>query len=268
MKRLVATGLLLGLSTLLYSVRAHSQTVAVAIPQDLSPLGMYLAADWVVKLVMISLIVASFLTWSVCVYKAAQLLRARRQECALLAVFLNAKSLEQAQQQCIESNLAENSAGQALLQAVHLEQRLTGATTDLDGLKERVSARLDRIQLSYQAHLNRGLGVVATVGSVAPFVGLFGTVWGIMNSFVGIAESQTTNLAVVAPGIAEALLATAIGLVAAIPAVVIYNHFARSLSGYRTLLGDSATALLILLSRDLSKEYQPNVAVAPVVRVA
>jgi biopolymer transport protein ExbB len=82
-------------------------------------------------------------------------------------------------------------------------------------------------------------------------VGLFGTVWGIMNSFIGIAESQTTNLAVVAPGIAEALLATAIGLVAAIPAVVIYNHFSRSIAAYRQLLADAAAGVERLLSRDL-----------------
>ena len=95
--------------------------------------------------------------------------------------------------------------------------------------------------------------MLATIGATAPFVGLFGTVWGIMNSFIGISKSQTTNLAVVAPGIAEALLATALGLVAAIPAVVIYNVFARSIAGYRALLGDASAEVMRLVSRDLDR---------------
>jgi biopolymer transport protein ExbB len=99
----------------------------------------------------------------------------------------------------------------------------------------------------------RGTGVLATIGATAPFVGLFGTVWGIMNSFIGISKSHTTNLAVVAPGIAEALLATAFGLAAAIPAVVIYNVFARSIAGYRAGLGDAAAEVLRLVSRDLER---------------
>jgi len=99
--------------------------------------------------------------------------------------------------------------------------------------------------------MNRGTGVLATIGATAPFVGLFGTVWGIMNSFVGISKAQTTNLAIVAPGIAEALLATAVGLFAAIPAVVIYNHFARAIGAYRAELGDASAEVLRLVSRDL-----------------
>src|SRR5579862_4594246 len=97
--------------------------------------------------------------------------------------------------------------------------------------------------------ISRGTGVLATVGATAPFVGLFGTVWGIMNSFIGISNAHTTNLAVVAPGIAEALLATALGLFAAIPAVVIYNVFARTIGGYRALLADASSEVLRLLSR-------------------
>ena len=93
----------------------------------------------------------------------------------------------------------------------------------------------------------RGTGLLATIGATAPFVGLFGTVWGIMNSFIGISKAHTTNLAVVAPGIAEALLATAIGLVAAIPAVVIYNVFARSIAGYRALLADASALVMRLV---------------------
>ena len=110
--------------------------------------------------------------------------------------------------------------------------------------------------------MTRGTGVLATIGSTAPFVGLFGTVWGIMNAFIGISRSQTTNLAVVAPGIAEALLATAIGLVAAIPAVVIYNLFARWISGYRAMLGDGAAEIMRHLSRDLDRAKRPHLRAA------
>src|SRR5208282_863791 len=106
------------------------------------------------------------------------------------------------------------------------------------------------IEMAVGRKISRGTGVLATIGSTAPFVGLFGTVWGIMNSFIGISRAQTTNLAVVAPGIAEALLATAFGLVAAIPAVVIYNVFARSIAGYRLVLADASAELLRLVSRD------------------
>jgi biopolymer transport protein ExbB len=102
--------------------------------------------------------------------------------------------------------------------------------------------------------MTRGTGALATIGATAPFVGLFGTVWGIMNSFIGISKAHTTNLAVVAPGIAEALLATALGLFAAIPAVVIYNMFSRAIAAYRALYGDCTAEVLRLLSRDLDRE--------------
>jgi biopolymer transport protein ExbB len=105
------------------------------------------------------------------------------------------------------------------------------------------------VEAAMVRQISRGIGILATIGATAPFVGLFGTVWGIMNAFIGISESHTTNLAVVAPGIAEALLATALGLVAAIPAVVIYNHLARAIAGYRALLGDASAQLLLLICR-------------------
>jgi biopolymer transport protein ExbB len=103
------------------------------------------------------------------------------------------------------------------------------------------------------------MGLLATIGATSPFVGLFGTVWGIMNSFIGISKSQTTNLAVVAPGIAEALLATALGLVAAIPAVIIYNHFARVTKGYLELVGRASGSAGRLLSRDLDRTHVSSV---------
>jgi biopolymer transport protein ExbB len=125
------------------------------------------------------------------------------------------------------------------------------AEASAEGTKERVASRLERIEAAARQRIVRGTGVLATIGATAPFVGLFGTVWGIMNSFIGISEAHTTNLAVVAPGIAEALLATAAGLVAAIPAVVIYNLFARATAVYRALLADTSAEVLRLVSRDL-----------------
>ena len=126
-----------------------------------------------------------------------------------------------------------------IIQSAAREASLSGGHFD-DGLKERVALRLERVEAAMSRQIARGTGVLATIGATAPFVGLFGTVWGIMNSFIGISEAHTTNLAVVAPGIAEALLATALGLVAAIPAVVIYNHLTRTIAAHRALLGDAS----------------------------
>src|ERR1700752_5402159 len=119
-----------------------------------------------------------------------------------------------------------------------------------DGLKEPIAWQSERIEMAAGRRISRGTGVLATIGATAPFVGLFGTVWGIMNSFIGISEAHTTNLAVVAPGIAEALLATALGLVAAIPAVVIYNLLPRTSAGHRALLGDASAMVLLLINRE------------------
>ncbi len=148
----------------------------------------------------------------------------------------------------------EPRAGNArsLLVSTQTELALSGELP-VDGIKSRIALRLQRVEALLARRMARGTGVLASIGSCAPFIGLFGTVWGIMDSFVGISRMQTTNLAVVAPGIAEALLATACGLVAAIPAVVIYNIFARVVAGYRLLLGDLSTAVLALASRDLDR---------------
>src|ERR1019366_7182634 len=147
----------------------------------------------------------------------------------------------------------------ALLPAADTELRLSADALSPTGVKERIASRLERVEAAAGRQMIRGTGLLASIGATAPFVGLFGTVWGIMNSFIGISKVQTTNLAVVAPGIAEALLATALGLVAAIPAVVIYNHLARVISGYRTLLGDASAQLLLMVSRG----YRGRVAPLP-----
>lgn len=220
------------------------------LPHNLSPWGMFLAADWVVKSVMIGLALASVATWTVLVAKALELRRGVALHRAALGRIEDANGLGDA----VRSLDPAAVAAVALINATRREiQQSSDALEDIEGLKERVVSRLDRIEAAAARRMQRGTGILATIGSTAPFVGLFGTVWGIMNSFVGIAASQTTNLAVVAPGIAEALLATAIGLIAAIPAVVIYNHFARQVTGYKALIGDTSAAVLRLVSRDASR---------------
>ncbi len=140
---------------------------------------------------------------------------------------------------------------------------MMGAASPTDaGDIDNVARALRRTATAELTRIEALLPFLATTGATAPFIGLFGTVWGIMNSFIGIAHTQTTNLAVVAPGIAEALLATGLGLVAAIPAVVIYNSFARSIAGYRALVADSSAELLRIVSRDLDQGRRPRLAKA------
>ena len=217
---------------------------------------MFLSADPVVKAVMIGLALASLATWTVWLAKSLELLTARRRLRSALDALERARSLSEAARQLGEvqggrvgGDALAGEAG-AFLHAALAELDLsTGLAAE--GVRERIASRFERLQAGLSRRMAAGTGVLATIGSTALFVGLFGTVWGIMNSFVGISRAQTTNLAVVAPGIAEALLATAIGLVAAIPAVVIYNLFARAITGYRAGLADAAAATLRLVSRDL-----------------
>ena len=214
------------------------------LPRNLSPWGMFVGADIVVKVVMVGLAIASLATWTVWLAKTVELRRKG--------------SLALQRTRALEGNmtLAEASAraGDArdavaqLIRSCAREAELSGGILD-DGLQERVALRLERVEAAMSRQIARGTGVLATIGAVAPFVGLFGTVWGIMNAFIGISESHTTSLAVVAPGIAEALLATALGLVAAIPAVVIYNHLVRGIANYRALLADASAQLMLLVSR-------------------
>jgi len=143
------------------------------------------------------------------------------------------------------------------------ELRRSPDRRDIDGIKERIAARFERIEAGVGRQMLRGTGILATIGATAPFVGLFGTVWGIMNSFIGISKLHTTNLAVVAPGIAEALLATAFGLAAAIPAVVIYNMFSRSIAQYRALYADTSVEIMTMVSRDLVQRPEHYPAAVP-----
>ncbi len=221
-----------------------------SLPHDLSPWGMFMAADWIVKAVMIGLGLASLATWTIWVAKSLELAGARRRANKALKTIGHSATLSDA----VRALDGVKGPGAIMVRAAEDEVRLSSpalARAGGEGLKERVSSRLSRIEAKAGRRLSKGTGILATIGSIGPFVGLFGTVWGIMNSFINISEAQTTNLAVVAPGIAEALLATAIGLVAAIPAVVIYNVFARAITGYRSLLADASAGVERLVSRDL-----------------
>jgi biopolymer transport protein ExbB len=224
---------------------------AAVLPRDLSPWGMFLSADAVVKAVILGLVAASVATWTIWLVKTIELSIAKRRARAAVRSLAAAAPLPDARS--LPGPAAE------LLAAVAAELRLSADTIGKDGVKERVASRFERIEAAFGRRINRATGVLATIGATAPFVGLFGTVWGIMNSFIGISKSQTTNLAVVAPGIAEALLATAFGLAAAIPAVVIYNVFARSIAGYRALLADASAEALRLASRDLDRRASARV---------
>jgi len=227
-------------------------------PHDLSPWGMFLQADIVVKGVMLGLLSASLVCWTVWLAKTIELSVAKRRLRHQLKKLAAANSLLEA------VNLISSTRGAvpAMLQAALAETRASWDIADRHAIKERISARLDRVDLAAGRDINRGTGILATIGSTSPFIGLFGTVWGIMNSFIGISEAQTTNLAIVAPGIAEALLATAFGLVAAIPAVIIYNHFSRSIGGYKALVGDASVLVLGLASRDFDRGVRPELRAA------
>ena len=220
--------------------------ISAMLPRDLSPWGMFLHADFVVKLVLIGLALASLVTWTVCLAKALELWSAKRKVYRHLRALAQARSLAQ----------VDASADDPVSRLVAAAESELDLSHDLrsEGIKERIALQLERIEVAAARHMGRGMGALATIGATAVFVGLFGTVWGIMNSFIGISKAHTTSLAVVAPGIAEALLATAFGLVAAVPAVVIYNMFTRSISGYRALLADASAQVIRHVGRDLDRK--------------
>ncbi|CAI8978945.1 tonB-system energizer ExbB [Pseudomonas zeae] len=225
---------------------------SLGMAHDLSPWGMYQNADIIVKIVMIGLAIASIITWTIWIAKGFELMGAKRRLRGEIAALKKATTLKEASATAGK----EGTLANLLVHDALEEMRLSVNSREKEGIKERVSFRLERLVAACGRNMSSGTGVLATIGSTAPFVGLFGTVWGIMNSFIGIAKTQTTNLAVVAPGIAEALLATALGLVAAIPAVVIYNVFARSIAGYKAQVSDASAEVLLLVSRDL--DHQPE----------
>ncbi|HXN67660.1 MAG TPA: tonB-system energizer ExbB [Bradyrhizobium sp.] len=219
--------------------------------RELSPWSMFLTADILVKAVMIGLAFASLVTWTIFIAKIIELALVQRGLRAALGKIADARSLGEAQFLLG----ARDSVLSSLLAAAMREARLSAGISSDAGIKERAASSFAEIVRAEARRIRLGMGLLATIGATSPFVGLFGTVWGIMNSFIGISKSQTTNLAVVAPGIAEALLATAFGLAAAIPAVIIYNHFSRVTKGYLELVGRSSGAAGRLLSRDLDRTH-------------
>jgi biopolymer transport protein ExbB len=230
-------------------IAAPASAIALQLPRDLSPWGMFTNADIVVKAVIVGLVFASVLSWTIWLAKTLELAIARLRLGRARRALNEARSLADA----AADLQGVGGEGLALAQAADQELRLSADALVPEGVKERVASRLSRIEAAGGRRMIRGTGWLATIGATAPFVGLFGTVWGIMNSFIGISKQQTTNLAVVAPGIAEALLATALGLVAAIPAVVMYNMFSRWTAGYRAQQADVAAEILRLVSRDLDR---------------
>lgn len=237
---------------------------ASALPHDLSPWGMFMQADIVVKAVMIGLAFASLVTWTVWFAKGVELAGAKRRARSATRKLSRADSLAAAWAD-MESGWTRKGIVAELVEAAEREARRSAQLSG-EGIKERLAIALSRIEAKAGRDMARGTGLLATIGATAPFVGLFGTVWGIMNSFIGISQSKTTNLAVVAPGIAEALLATALGLVAAIPAVIIYNVFARAIAGYRALLSDASGEILQHVSRDLERHERGVDESVPAVR--
>jgi biopolymer transport protein ExbB len=225
-------------------------------PRDLSPWSMFLAADIVVKVVMVSLAFASLVTWTIFFAKTVQLSHAQARLRRALARVAEAHTLSEAQ----KALTGRPTAVTALVRAALHEVRLSGEGASDAGIKERSASRFGEIARAEARAMRFGMATLATIGATSPFVGLFGTVWGIMNSFIGISKAQTTNLAVVAPGIAEALLATAIGLIAAIPAVIIYNHFSRATKAYLEYVGRGSGAVGRLLSRDLDRSHNRPLA--------
>ncbi|WP_370553318.1 tonB-system energizer ExbB [Falsirhodobacter sp. alg1] len=224
---------------------------------DLSVMGMYDQAHWVVKAVMLVLLAASFVTWTILLFKIVEIAGAKRRLSRAAHAIREGETLP-----AVAKMLSGRRDPASFMVAAALDEvRKSEAALDVagaSGVKERVRSLMERTEAQAGRRMRKGTGMLASIGSVGPFVGLFGTVWGIMNAFIGIAESNTTNLAVVAPGIAEALLATALGLVAAIPAVVIYNAFARQIAAYRQALGDAGAGIERLVSRDLDFRHLPH----------
>lgn len=235
------------------STTAKPDAAAAIAPamKELSPWVMFMSADVIVKAVMIGLAFASLVTWTVFIAKSIELSVASTKLRSALKKTAEARSLAEAQM----ALGTKEGILPSFLTAALREARMSAGLSSDAGIKERAASSFAEIVRAEQRRIRIGMGVLATIGSTSPFVGLFGTVWGIMNSFIGISKSQTTNLAVVAPGIAEALLATAIGLVAAIPAVIIYNHFARVTKGYLELVSRASGAAGRLLSRDLDRSH-------------
>jgi biopolymer transport protein ExbB len=232
------------------SANTSNKLVAVGM-RELSPWSMFVSASLIVQAIMAGLVFASLITWTIFIAKFIELFIAKRRLQGALHSVAGARTLGEASSMLSSDRSVMRSFVAAAIEEIRL---LPGLDSDV-GVKERVASSFSEITRSEARRVRFGMSMLATIGATAPFVGLFGTVWGIMNSFIGISKLQTTNLAVVAPGIAEALLATAIGLFAAIPAVMIYNHFSRVTREYLDLVGRAGGSVMRQLSRDLDRMH-------------
>ncbi|MBB5691578.1 protein TolQ [Roseomonas alkaliterrae] len=231
---------------------------------DLSLWGLFLQADWVVKAVMIGLLIASIWVWAIVFDKVVSLRRVNRAADEFEERFWSGGSLDELYAR--EGEDPKHPMAFVFDAAMREWRRSAGGGAVLGGAKERVERAMAVTIGREMERLERWMVFLASVGSVAPFIGLFGTVWGIMNSFAAIAGMQNTNLAVVAPGIAEALFATAIGLVAAIPAVLAYNKLTTDLARFAGRLESFATEFSAILSRQT--EAAANDKAAPAATAA
>jgi biopolymer transport protein TolQ len=219
---------------------------------SMSPVALFLQADIVVKAVMVGLLLASVWTWAIIIGQALKIRRAGRESAALERDFWKAEDIDR-----FYETRARGDVPSAKVLAAGIEEwrRSTGGKTiDRDGARSRLATVMHSALTEEVDRLAARLNILATVGSVAPFVGLFGTVWGIMRSFSDIAGANSTSLAVVAPGIAEALFATALGLFAAIPAVIAYNRMSFAINRLEARLQRFADSFHATLSRELELE--------------
>ncbi len=224
---------------------------------NISVTSMVGNATPVVKVVMVLLAIASVWSWAIMLDKAFTFAGINRRADAFLGVFRASSSLDDVYQKVAKEK--NNPLANIFLAGMNeLRVSLEPGTVPSDHLREhveeRVTTSMEMVEARESERLGNGMGVLATVGSTSPFIGLFGTVYGIMDAFLGIANSGTTNLAVVAPGIAEALLTTAIGLAAAIPAVIMYNYFARKVGAYNGRMNNFVGEFATVLSRHLDRK--------------
>jgi biopolymer transport protein TolQ len=218
----------------------------------LSPVTLFMQADLVVKTVMIGLVLASIWTWAIIIGHGLRLRRTARETEQFEQDFWKSDDVDRFYETHRKSELPTAKVFAAGL--VEWRRSTAGTTVDREGTRARLATSMGAAVAAEMDHLADRLNILATVGSVAPFVGLFGTVWGIMKSFTDIAAQQNTSLGVVAPGIAEALFATALGLFAAIPAVVAYNRLGHRLNRYEARLNRFADGFHATLSRELEIE--------------
>ncbi len=225
---------------------------------SVTPVTMFMDAEWVVKIVMIGLLLASILSWTILIVKLLEFAGLNKSANNFVEAFRGARSISDinriATSEEYEGNpLADMAAAASGEVELSRQAGLQVAGENRDSTVSRASAAVAAVQSGLAKRLSGGMTFMASVGSAAPFVGLFGTVYGIMISFIGIANTNTTNLAVVAPGIAQALLATGIGLFAAIPAVIFYNYFQTRIAAFGTRTDGFIAELTNAISRQLDK---------------